>query len=63
MVTTGKEPGRRVGRPSYIQNNQFGLILPNAFPIIGKDLDDNYWLSGYLNKGLWGKIEEQLATM
>lgn len=49
------------GRPSYIQNNQFGLVLPNGFPIIGKDAEGNYWLSGYMNKGHWGKIEEQLA--
>ncbi len=53
----------RPGRPTYIQNNQFGLVLPNGFPIIGKDADGNYWLSGYMNKGHWDKIEEQLASI
>jgi len=60
VVTPGEGSGKS-GRPSYIQNNQFGLILPNGFPIIGKDLEGNYWLSGYMNKGHWAKIEEQLA--
>ncbi|KAI1879838.1 hypothetical protein JX265_001459 [Neoarthrinium moseri] len=50
-------------RPTYIQNCQFGLCLPNGFPIIGKDNDGNYWLSGYMNKGHWDQIEEQLARM
>ncbi|KAL6792560.1 hypothetical protein GGI42DRAFT_334957 [Trichoderma sp. SZMC 28013] len=53
--------GGKSGLPTYIQNNQFGLVLPNGFPIIGKDNDGNFWLSGYMNKGLWGRIEEQLA--
>jgi hypothetical protein len=44
------------GRPSYIQNNQFGLVLPNGFPIIGKDSERNYWLSGYMNKGNWRRL-------
>ncbi|CAM1502610.1 Fc.00g073860.m01.CDS01 [Cosmosporella sp. VM-42] len=51
------------GHPTYIQNNQFGLTLPNGFPIIGKDTQGNYWLSGYMNKGHWGKIEEILAKL
>lgn len=42
VMTPGKASGRKPGRPSYIQNNQFGLILPNGFPIIGKDNDGNY---------------------
>ncbi|KAF1957036.1 hypothetical protein CC80DRAFT_561506 [Byssothecium circinans] len=49
------------GRPRYIQNNQFGLKLPNGFPIIGKDNYGNYWLSGYMMKGHWDHIEELLA--
>lgn len=48
------------GKPVYIQNNQFGLILPNAFPIIGRDGHGNFWLSGYLTKGAWATIEQQL---
>ncbi|KUJ12620.1 uncharacterized protein LY89DRAFT_757174 [Mollisia scopiformis] len=61
VITPGNGSGRKPGRPSYIQNNQFGLVLPNGFPIIGKDAEGNYWLSGYMNKGQWAKIEEQLA--
>lgn len=53
--------GRPV-RPTYVQNNQFGLKLPNAFPIVGKDRGGNYWLSGYLKRGHWGRIEAQLGT-
>ncbi|KAJ0124001.1 hypothetical protein J7T55_012474 [Diaporthe amygdali] len=54
---------QRPVRPVYVQNNQFGLKLPNAFPIIGKDRSGNYWLSGYLKKGQWGRIEDQLANL
>lgn len=53
--------GGKSGLPTYIQNNQFGLVLPNGFSIIGKDNDGNFRLSGYMNKGLWGRIKEQLA--
>ncbi|RFU77406.1 hypothetical protein TARUN_4823 [Trichoderma arundinaceum] len=60
-VLTPANGNRKSGLPTYIQNNQFGLVLPNGFPIIGKDNEGNYWLSGYMNKGLWGRIEEQLA--
>jgi hypothetical protein len=48
-------------KPIYIQNNQLGLILPNGFPIIGKDNDGNYWLSGYMNSSHWEGIEKLLA--
>lgn len=54
-------PGRPV-RPTYIQNNQFGLELPNAFQIMGKDSGGNYWLSGYLRRGHWGRVEGALAN-
>lgn len=49
-------------KPVYVQNNQFGLKLPNAFPIMGRDRSGNYWLSGYLKKGHWGRIEAQLGV-
>ncbi|KAJ9133731.1 LysR family regulatory protein [Pleurostoma richardsiae] len=62
VVTPGPTSGnRKPGQPSYIQNNQFGLILPDAFPIIGKDADGNFWLSGYMNPGVWAKMEADLA--
>jgi hypothetical protein len=56
-------PGTGKGRPSYIQNNQFVLVLPNGFPIVGRDGEGNYWLSGYMNQGHWGRIEELLAKL
>lgn len=64
--TATVKPGggnKKPGFPTYIQNNQFGPVLPNAFPIIGKDNDGNFWLSGYMNKGQWEKIGEQLSGM
>ncbi|KAH8178379.1 transferase family protein [Sarocladium implicatum] len=51
----------RVGRPSYTQSLQMGVTVPNGFPIMGKDLDGNYWLSGYMQEITWVKIEEELA--
>ncbi|KAF4815652.1 Transcriptional regulator sdnM [Colletotrichum siamense] len=53
---------QRRGRPVYIQNNQAGFGLPNAFVIIGRDLDGNYWLSGYMSQGLWAKMEASFET-
>jgi hypothetical protein len=57
---TGIVGKKGVARPVYIQNNQFGLTLPNGFPIIGKDGEGNYWLSGYMDKGVWEGIEAML---
>lgn len=51
---------RRPGKPSYIQNCQFGFTLPNGFPIIGRDLDGNYWLSGFMTQGTWAKLDSLL---
>lgn len=51
------------GRPVYIQNSQLGLLLPNAFPIIGKDGSGNFWLSGYLKRGVWARLEQELAQL
>ncbi|KAI1498319.1 hypothetical protein F5X99DRAFT_335160 [Biscogniauxia marginata] len=59
-IATPHQTTSKSGRPTYVQNNQFGLILPNGFPIIGKDNEGNYWLSGYLNQGQWAKIEKEL---
>ena len=59
VIQTPGEENAWPGRAKYIQNSQCGLTLTTGFPIIGKDLDGNFWLSGYLPKGLWDKIEEQ----
>ncbi|KAK7409049.1 hypothetical protein QQX98_008753 [Neonectria punicea] len=58
-----KLTGHLPGKPTYIQNCQYGLTLPNAFPIIGKDSQGNYWMSGYLNKGNLDKIDQILADL
>ncbi|KAI1268121.1 hypothetical protein F5Y18DRAFT_279061 [Xylariaceae sp. FL1019] len=53
----------KIGRPSYIQTAGYttsAFPLRNAFPIIGKDNDGNYWTSGSLRKGSWSQIEELL---
>jgi hypothetical protein len=59
--STSSATDKRPCNPRYIQNNHLGQTMPNAFPIIGKDNDGNYWLSGYMNKGHWARMEELLA--
>ncbi|KAH8770778.1 hypothetical protein F5883DRAFT_666165 [Diaporthe sp. PMI_573] len=59
-AAVGTKIGRPV-RPIYVQNNQFGLKFPNAFSIMGKDGSGNYWFSGYLRKGHWGRVEAELG--
>jgi hypothetical protein len=59
-ASSGDPQKRRSGKPSYIQNCQFGFTLPNGFPIIGKDLDGNYWLSGFTTQGTWAKLDSLL---
>ncbi|KAL7620439.1 hypothetical protein AAE478_009434 [Parahypoxylon ruwenzoriense] len=58
-----KRANYRPGRPTYIQPN--GLVdrrLPThgSFPIVGKDAAGNYWLSGTLQHGLWGQVQEAM---
>ncbi|KAF2712907.1 hypothetical protein K504DRAFT_487462 [Pleomassaria siparia CBS 279.74] len=59
---TGEKGSENTGRPRCIQNNQFGVMLPNAFLILGKDSHGHYWLSGYMKKGYWDNIEQSLAN-
>jgi hypothetical protein len=47
--------------PKYVQNNQLGFTLPNAFPIVGQDADGSYWMSGYMKPGHWAIIDDVLA--
>jgi hypothetical protein len=54
----GKKRG--VAKPVYMQNNQFGLTLPSGFPVLGKDNEGNYWVSGYMSEGVWKGIEKML---
>ncbi|PVH94467.1 hypothetical protein DM02DRAFT_693028 [Periconia macrospinosa] len=51
------------GKPRYIQNCQFGFTMPNGFPIIGKDGDGNYWISGYLGVEVWKGLGEMLGKL
>ena len=47
------------GRPSYMHNVHHVQEVPfrNVFTILGRDGEGNYWLSGRLRKGIWGKVE------
>ncbi|KAH7139569.1 hypothetical protein B0J11DRAFT_610918 [Dendryphion nanum] len=47
-------------RPKYIQNNQFGFNAPEAFIIIGKGLEGNFWFLGHRSKEQWRRIERIL---
>ncbi|KAK7751847.1 hypothetical protein SLS62_006148 [Diatrype stigma] len=47
--------------PSYIQCVEMPYNFTEGFQILGKDARGNYWLGGNRVKGLWGKIEVQLA--
>ncbi|KAI0164004.1 hypothetical protein GGR57DRAFT_498096 [Xylariaceae sp. FL1272] len=58
----GRSPSK-IGRPCYIQTAGYTTStfpLRNAFPVIGKDNDGNFWISGTLRKGFWSRIEEVL---
>ncbi|KAI9147834.1 lysR family regulatory protein [Paramyrothecium foliicola] len=51
-------PTHKIGRPSYVQPAAFSSGIPrrNAFSIIGKDAEGNYWMTGYFRKGLWDQV-------
>ncbi|KAH8891617.1 hypothetical protein GQ53DRAFT_687175 [Thozetella sp. PMI_491] len=40
-----------------------GAAARNVVVVLGKDLDDNYWLNGILMPQTWAKIEEELRTL
>ncbi|KAL2207008.1 hypothetical protein CC79DRAFT_1335235 [Sarocladium strictum] len=46
-------------RPSYIHCVQ-DPAFPEGWPISGKDEHGNYWISGFREKGLWAKVDEEL---
>ncbi|KAK1573001.1 uncharacterized protein LY79DRAFT_677214 [Colletotrichum navitas] len=50
------------GRPSYIQYDvRMSRYSPRgSFPIYGKDAAGNYWLGGWVRKGLWDVISKNL---
>ncbi|KAH9903781.1 hypothetical protein F4778DRAFT_99452 [Xylariomycetidae sp. FL2044] len=66
LATSGSHGGgggRSPCTPSYVQNNQFGVALPDAYPVIGKDKLGNFWMSGYMKKVHWDMIEVELAKI
>jgi hypothetical protein len=50
------------GRPSYIQTTQLGVKFPDGF-FFNKDCQGNHWVSGYMPKGQWGLVEQELAKI
>lgn len=59
-ATDGSAPSRRVV-PSYVQCVEAPYSFAEGFQIFGKDAGGNYWLGGNRVKGLWGRIESELA--
>lgn len=55
---------RSATRPRLIIPNTFYRwpMLLNTGSIIGKDADGNWWMTWHLKKGVWRKIEKQLAV-
>jgi hypothetical protein len=47
-------------RPKYIQNVQTPYKFTEMFPIVGKDEQGNYWLSGTRTTQNWDIIEQAL---
>ncbi|KAJ4396246.1 hypothetical protein N0V93_000465 [Gnomoniopsis smithogilvyi] len=59
-----KEGGRGTGKcyPVYIQQEHGPIRNLEAFFILGKDGEGNYWVSGYRAKGDWEKLERELKA-
>ncbi|KAH8176624.1 family regulatory protein [Sarocladium implicatum] len=55
-----REDGKPL-RSSYIQCIQ-DPAFPEGWPISGKDESGNYWISGFREKGLWARVEEELKA-
>ncbi|TLS31131.1 hypothetical protein PpBr36_02193 [Pyricularia pennisetigena] len=64
QAVNGRCPEEQQGpvMPSFVGSHMNSPVWPlrDQFVIIGKDGQGDYWLSGTLRKGLWGKIEEAL---
>ncbi|KAK2061363.1 hypothetical protein LY76DRAFT_567224 [Colletotrichum caudatum] len=46
--------------PSYVQTVQGPYNFTDGIIILGKDQEDNYWLSGYKPQGEWDALERQM---
>ncbi|KXH53977.1 hypothetical protein CNYM01_13644 [Colletotrichum nymphaeae SA-01] len=65
VVRQGRQDARRStkpGRPSYIHYDVcMSRYNPRgSFPIYGKDAAGNYWLGGWVRKGMWDVISRHL---
>ncbi|ORY69093.1 uncharacterized protein BCR38DRAFT_482563 [Pseudomassariella vexata] len=60
----GRGRTNKLGTPSYVQcvGVTTGFPLRNVFLTSGKDAEGNYWVAGYLRKGLWARIDDMLKA-
>ncbi|KAH7035923.1 uncharacterized protein B0I36DRAFT_361234 [Microdochium trichocladiopsis] len=47
---------KKAAPPRYIQTNQGPYDFPDGIFVVGKDAHENYWISAYRPKGLWGVV-------
>lgn len=59
---TGMGTARRKCCPVYIQQEHGPVHFLEAFFILGRDGEGNYWVSGYRAKGDWEKLEQALTA-
>ncbi|KAK8874008.1 AAA ATPase [Apiospora arundinis] len=48
--------------PSYVHNLQSPHNFSDGFIIPGRDAQGNYWIGGFRVKGLWAKMEKEMAS-
>lgn len=46
--------------PSYVQSVQGPYKFNDGFIVVGKDPQENYWLSAYRVKGLWDMMAKEM---
>jgi hypothetical protein len=69
VVRPGEGETRRmnlVGKPAYFHSQLLGkgfLTARNAFNILGKDAEGNYWMTGILHPQVWANFEKEMAKM
>lgn len=68
VVTLGDRTKTRSNPPGTIifhhaQSMQQGLTVRNVFVVLGKDRDENYWVTGILLPSAWRQIEKSLREL
>lgn len=58
---TSRKEKRKVALPRYVQSNQEPYHFPDGIIVVGKDAHENYWISAYLPRGLWGLMEKAIC--